>query len=187
VIHFLKACKLNDSEEQGETVMTIPSERMNHSEELLRAFGIQFEDLEVNRAGRLGPAQSRKLLSSGNSNLAGAFLIGLLLAGILYGLANKPLVPIQWILSIILFVIVLTVGIRYFAQTRAAVAEGRVETLVGPVHVQSRGRAGWYLVVAGQSFQLPVRPWQIQREALYRVYFVPRTNSVVAMEPAVDQ
>lgn len=166
--------------------MAIPSERMNHHEELLRAFEIQGEDLEANHAGRLGPAQSRRLLSSGNSNLAGAFLIGLLLAGILYGLANKPLMPIQWILSLILFVIVLIVGIRYFAQTRAAVAEGRVESLVGPVHAQSRGRAGWYLVVADQSFQLPVRPWQIQRDALYRVYFVPRTHTVVAMEPATD-
>jgi hypothetical protein len=166
--------------------MAIPSEPKNHREELLQAFGVQSEDLEANRAGRLGPAQRRKLLSSGNSNLTGAFLIGLLLAGILYGVANKPLVPVQWILAIILFLIVLIVGIRYFAQTRAAIAEGRVESLVGPVHVQSRGRAGWYLNVAGQSFQLPVHLWHIQQDAPYRVYFVPRTRTVVAMEPATE-
>src|SRR4029079_1712605 len=134
-------------------------------------------------AGRLGPAQGRGLLRSGSANLAGAFLIGVLLAAILYGVAAKPLAPIQWILGILLFVIVLIVGIRYFLQTRAAVSEGRVESLVGQVHVQSRGRAGWFLTVAGQSFQLPVRPWQIQGDAPYRVYFVPRTRTVVAIEP----
>jgi len=167
--------------------MTTPSQPMSHREELLRAFGIQPQDLEANRAGRLGEAQGRKLLSSGNGNLAGAFLIGLLLAGILYGLANKPLVPVQWILALFLFLIVLVVGFQYFRQTRAAVVEDRVEALFGPVHVQSRGRAGWTLMVSGQSFQLPVHPWQIRQDELYCVYFVPRTRTVVALEPATDQ
>jgi hypothetical protein len=167
--------------------MSIPSEPGNHRAELLQAFQIQPEDLEANQAGRLSVTQGRKLLSNGTSNLAGAFLIGLLLAGILYGVVHKPLVPAQWITALILFGIVLIVGLRYFLQTRAAVAEGRVESLVGPVRAQSRGRAGWFLVVAGQSFQLPVRPWQIQRDAPYRVYFVPQTRTVVAMEPAADE
>lgn len=167
--------------------MTLPSEPGDHRTELLRAFQLQPEDLEANRAGRLSPAQGRRLLGNGNSNLAGALLIGLLLAGILYGVVHKPLVPAQWITASILFVIVLIVGLRYFLQTRAAVAEGRVESLVGPAHAQSRGRAGWYLVVADQSFQLPVRPSQIQRDARYRVYFVPGTRTVIAMEPAADE
>jgi hypothetical protein len=164
--------------------MAIPSEPMSHHEELLRAFGIQYEDLQANQAGRLGVTQERKLLSSGNGNLAGAFLIGLLLAGILYGVAHKPLVPAQWITALILFLIVLIVGFQYFRQTRAAIAEGLVESLVGPVQVRSRGQAGWHLTVAGQSFKLPVHPWQVRRDVTYRVYFVPRTRTVVAMEPA---
>ncbi len=86
-----------------------------------------------------------------------------------------------------LFGMVLIVGLRYFPQSRAAVTEGLVESLVGPVHAQSRGWAGWFLVVAGQSFQLPVHPWQIQRDAPDRVYFVPRTRTIVAIEPAVDE
>jgi len=167
--------------------MAIPPELTSHREALLRAFGIQSEDLEANHAGRLGPAQGRRLLRSGTANLAGAFLIGVLLAAILYGVAAKPLAPIQWILGIILFVVVLIVGIRYFSQTRAAVAEGRVESLVGQVHIHSRGRAGWYLNVDGQSFHLPIRPWHIQQGAPYQVYFVPRTHTIVAMEPYPDR
>lgn len=166
--------------------MTIPSEPINHSEELIRAFGIQYEDLEANRLGRLGVTQERKLLRSGTGNLAGALLIGLLLAAILYGVVNKPLVPVQWILALLLFVIVLIVGLRYFLQARAAVAEGRVESLLGQVRAQSRGRAGWFLMVAGQSFQLPIHPWHIRGDALYHVYFVPRTRTIVALEPATE-
>lgn len=160
---------------------------MTNHEKLLRAFRIRVEDVEANRLGWLGAAQQRNLLNSGNLNVAGAFFIGLLLAAILYGVAAKPLVPIQWVLCIVLFAVALIVGIRYFRQTRAAVAEGRVECLVGQVHVRSRGRAGWYLTVAGQSFQLPIRPWHIQQNTTYRVYIVPLTHSIVAMEFATAE
>jgi hypothetical protein len=155
---------------------------MNHQEELLKAFHIGIEDIQANRTGRLGPTQQRNLLNSGNGNLAGSLLIGLLLAAILYGVANKPLVTVQWITALILFAIVLIIGMRYFLQTRAAVADGRVECLVGQVQVRSRGKAGWYLTVAGRSFQLPIRPWNVQRDTIYRVYIVPGTRSIVAIE-----
>jgi hypothetical protein len=155
---------------------------MNNDEELMRAFRIGSEDLEANRQGRLGPGQRRSLLKSGNWNVAGAFFIGLLLGAILYGVAAKPLAPVQWILCILLFAAALAVGIRYFRRTRAAAAEGRVESVVGPVQVASRGTAGWYLSVGGRSFRLPIRPWHIQSGAAYRVYIEPRTRNIVAME-----
>jgi hypothetical protein len=157
---------------------------MNHRDELLRAFRIEVADLEANRVGRLGATQQRNLLRSGIWGIAGALLIGLLIGALLYAVATKPLAPIQWIVAIGLFAVVLIVGIRYLRQTRAAVADGRVECLVGPVRVGSRGRAGWYLTVAGQSFRLPVRPWNVQQGATYRVYIAPHTGSIVAIEPA---
>jgi len=162
-------------------------EPMSHYEELLRAFRIGAEDIEANRLGRLGTTQQRHMLSSGNWNMAGAFFIGCLLSAILYGVATKPLVPIQWTLCILLFASVLIVSIRYFRQTRIAVAEDRVECLIGQIQLSSRGYAGWYLTVAGQSFRLPIRPWQIQRNTVYCVYIVPRTQSLVAMDVASDR
>jgi hypothetical protein len=155
---------------------------MDRHEALLNAFRIKPEDLEANRLGRLGPTQARNLLASGNFNLAGAFLVGVVLAAILYWVVNKPLVPIQWIMCLILFAIALLFGARYFRQTRAAVADGRVEHLTGKVHIGSQGSAGWYLTVADQSFPLPVQPQYIQQDAEYRVYVATRTHSVVAME-----
>lgn len=103
---------------------------MDNHEALLKAFRIKPEDIEANRAGRLGPTQAHNLLVSGNFNLAGAFLVGLVLAAILYWLANKPLVPIQWILSLILFAITLFFGVRYFRQTREAVQMGALSVLL---------------------------------------------------------
>ncbi len=155
-------------------------------DDLLRAFRISIEDLEANRRGQLGATQRRKLLNGGNWNVVLAFVLILVLAAILYGVAAKPLAPIQWILCVILSVIILAVGTQYFRQTRAAVAQGRVEQLVGQVHKHSHGNRGWFLTVAGHSFRLPVVPWHIQQDATYRVYYEPQLHVIVAMEPEND-
>jgi hypothetical protein len=157
---------------------------MTHRDDLLRAFRITAEDLEANRVGRLGVAQRRNLLRSGNWNVAIAVLMGLVPVAMLYGLATKPLAPIQWILVIAMFVALLAMGIWYFRRTRAAVAEGRVECLVGQVQVGSRGRKGAYLAIAGQVFPLPIGLRNIQQGGVYRVYIVSHTGSIVAIEPA---
>ena len=158
---------------------------MNYRDDLLRAFNISVEDLEANRGGRLGAAQQRYLLRSGNWNIAAATLVCLLLGAILYGVASKPLAPIQWILAAAMGAAVLATGFVYFRRTRAVVAEGRVECLVGPVRVGSRGRSGSYLSVSGQIFPLPVRLSYIQQGLAYRVYIAPSTRSIVAIEPVV--
>src|SRR5262245_40475815 len=68
---------------------------MNYRDDLLRAFNISLEDLEANRVGRLGAMQQRNLLRSGNWNVVAAVLICLALGAILYGVASRPLVPVQ--------------------------------------------------------------------------------------------
>lgn len=157
--------------------------RVDHGARLLRVFGNADQDLAANRQGRLGAAQGRRLLASGSWNVAGALLIGLLLVAILAYVADKPLVPIQWILSLVLFAVAQIAGIRHFRKTRAAVADGRVERLAGEVQIGCTRYAGWQLHVAGRSFRLPIRPWHVQRGAAYRVYVEPRTQVLVAMEP----
>jgi hypothetical protein len=156
---------------------------MDHREELLQVFHIGPEDLEANRAGLLSDGQARRLVRSGYWNLSASVGIGVVLAAVLYGVAEKPLVPIQWILTSVLIAAALCVGIVYSRQTRAAAAEGRVECLTGPVQLRMRWRAGWYLVIAGRSFSLPVHFWHVQSDARYRVYIAPRANRIVAIEP----
>lgn len=38
----------------------------------------------------------------------------------------------------------------------------------GTVRVNIRGRAGWYLVITGRSFKLPVRVWDVKNDESYR-------------------
>jgi hypothetical protein len=75
---------------------------MEHREELLRRFHLGPEDLEANRRGMLSQRQARYLVQSGVRNLLGSLGIGLALAAILYGVASKPLAPIQWLLAFVL-------------------------------------------------------------------------------------
>lgn len=125
---------------------------------LLKAFHILSDDLEASRAGALGKRQAQRLMASGYWDLVSAAIIGLALLAILVFVAQKPLKPVQWILSGTLFLIALAVGIHYFKKVRAAVVEGRVESPAGTVETRSLGKSGWHLYVAGQSFRIAIRP-----------------------------
>jgi len=129
---------------------------MGNRGELLRRFHLDLKDLEANRRGMLSQRQARFLVQSGVRNLLGSLLIGLALAAILYAVASKPLAPIQWILAAALAVAAVVVGAIDERRTRLAASEARVECLTGAIRVQMRGRAGWYLLVDGQSFKLPM-------------------------------
>ncbi len=156
---------------------------MGHREELLRRFHLDREDLEANRRGLLSRRQARSLVRSGVRNLLGSLLIGLALAAILYAVASKPLAPIQWILAAALATAALVVGALDHRRTRLAASEARVECLTGAIRVQMRGRAGWYLLIDGQSFKLPVHIWDVKNDAPYRVYIAPKARRIVALEP----
>jgi hypothetical protein len=156
---------------------------MRNREELLRRFRLDLEDLEANRRGMLSQRQARSLVRSGVRNLLGALLIGLALAAILYAVASKPLAPIQWFLAATLAIAAVVVGAIDVRRTRLAASEARVECLTGVIRVQMRGRAGWYLLIGGQSFKLPVHSWDVKNHAPYRVYIAPKAKRIVALEP----
>lgn len=160
--------------------MTTPTD---HATELLDAFKIGPDDLAANRAGTLSPLQRRRLAGSGTRNLAAALAVGVMLAAILAFVAKKPLVAAQVITVGVLFLAVFAIGVHDFWKTRTAARDGRVECLTGPIQVRSRGKAGWYLTVAGTSFRLPVHAWHLHDGATYRVYHAPRAGRVVALEP----
>lgn len=156
---------------------------MTHRDDLLRAFGNDADDLEANRRGALGPAQVRRLHRSGWSNIVGALVIGVGLALILAFVADRPLKPVQWLLSLGFFLAVLAVGLSHMRKTRAAAAAGVVEMLAGPVAVRLQRQQGYWINVASRTLKLPVRPWAVESGRSYRVYVAPRAEFVVAMEP----
>src|SRR5688500_18451883 len=109
---------------------------MNPQQEtLLRAFRIGYEDLSVNRLGRLSAAQQRKLLSNANRSLILTSLFSFFMTTTFY-IGHKTVTdPVHWIVGILLFVVLfvfsLIISIKNIHQTRAAVASGQVESLLG--------------------------------------------------------
>jgi len=156
---------------------------MNHREELLNAFHIGEEDLIANRAGVLSAGQMRRLTRSGCLNLLGAAVLALTIGAILYWVAPKPLTVIQVVLAACLAIAALALGVVLFLRTRTAVAAGSVERITGPVQVGRRGKAGWYLTLSSRSFKLPAHYWHVRNGELYRIYFAPGIDRIVAMEP----
>lgn len=152
--------------------------------DLLDTFHNSLTDLEDNRAGRLSQNQVTRLLASGTKNLVGAFVVGLTLVGILLFVAHKPLAPVQWILGLVLFLVVLSAGLLYFQKTRRAAKTRTVECFQGTITIRMVGRAGWYLFVDQKSFKLPVRPWTVAPGLVYKVYVSPEAEVIVGVEPA---
>jgi hypothetical protein len=101
----------------------------------------------------------------------------------MYFVAEKPLKPVQWIVFGLMAAAVVAVGAFQFVRLQAAGRAGTVQCLVGPIQVRLRGRAGWFLHVAGESFRLPIRPHHLPYQAPYRVYVAPAAKRIVAMEP----
>jgi hypothetical protein len=159
---------------------------MGHRDELLRLFRIGLEDLEANRAGTLSQRQAHYFKQNGIRSVILSLGIVLFLAVILFGVASKPLVPIQWILTSILAAIVLAIGYNDYSKLRLAAADPRVECLTGPTRIRKLGRAGWYLSIANRSFKLPAHSRIMKSDAAYRVYIAPkapRESCIVAIEP----
>lgn len=155
----------------------------DHRQEMMQQFHIGPEDLEANKSGVLTRRQARRLERSGLKSLIGALLIGLFLAAVLAFVAEKPLVPVQWILSGLLFLAALAIGGTDFWRALLAASDGKVECLAGTVRTRLVSQAGWYVRVEGRSFRLPMQHWRVRDGGQYRVYIAPKARKIVAMDP----
>jgi hypothetical protein len=149
----------------------------------LDAFHITDEDLIANRYGRFSPVQARRMLRSGTWNLIGAAFGAAVLALLVLAVANKPLKPVQWILSGLLAGGILLTGIVVNSKLRRSVSEGVVERHAGPVTINRQGKAGFFIAVNGVSFRLPVQPSALLNGAPYVLYVMPAAKRIIAMEP----
>jgi hypothetical protein len=149
----------------------------------LAAFHITDDDLTANRYGRISPVQAQRMLRSGTWNVLGAAFGAAVLAAIVLATANKPLKPVQWIISGLLAGGLLLTGIVVNSKLRRSVAEGVVERHAGPVSITRRGKAGFFIAVNGTSFRLPVQPTALHNGAPYVLYVMPAAKRIIAMEP----
>ena len=140
-------------------------------------------DLDANRGGELSQGQRQRLRRSGLWNVVGAVTVALLLAAILFAVAEKPLKPVQWGLAGLLAIGTLITGGVMMRRLRTDAMDGRVDCVAGPVRVFSQRRSGYFVEVGGETFRLPVHPGHVRNGARYRVYVTPAARRIVAMEP----
>ena len=157
-----------------------------HRLELLRTFKNSAADLDANRAGRIGPDQVWRLRRGAVNSMLLMVAMVAGFAAIIIFVAARPITVWRWGLIAVVGVAGLAVGVHRGGQLRHALRDGRVECMAGPVRVAMRGRAGWWLTVADQSFHLPVRFWHVGPDLHYRVYVAPAAQLIVAMEPQLD-
>jgi len=160
------------------------NQSVDYRDELLRAFHMRAEDLDANRAGRLGDRQARRLSRGGTCALLLGIAMATAVVAIVVLVAERPLEPVQVVLAALLAGAVLAVGAVMFHRGRAAARRSTVLRVTGPTFARMRGRAGWYLIVGQRSFRLPIRFWHVKNGETYHVYFTPIGNLIVAMEPA---
>ncbi len=163
--------------------MTSQQQQQDHRSELLRVLKIGPDDLEANRQGVLGARQRQRLVRSGYIQLLMAAGLAVVLLGIVLAVAERPFEPVQIIVTMVLFVALLVLGAVTCLRYSSAASTGVVGCEAGMVQTVMRGRAGWYLIVNGQSFSLPIRYWHVQNGAPYRVYFTPKAKRIVGLEP----
>ena len=96
---------------------------MGHSDILLKLDHIGVENLEANRAGVLSQRQAGYFRRNGIRSVILALIIVGVLAAVLFGVAAKPLVPIQWILTAGLSAIVLVIGYNDYSKLRLTAAD----------------------------------------------------------------
>lgn len=157
-----------------------------HRLELLRAFKNGPQDIEANRAGRLGSGQARRMRRGIVLNLMLSTVLVATFVTIVILAASRPLRTIQWILIVLIIAAGLALGVVAARNLFRAVRSGVVECLEGPVRVTTRGRSGWWITVQERSFHIPVAFWHVGAGVTYRVYVAPGARLIVAMEPAEE-
>lgn len=156
---------------------------MSHTEDLLTAFDVSAEELQANRAGRLGHRQARGVRSVAWASVLNSGLVVGGLIGIVYISSNGTPELSQHIVAGVLALIGALVAYRTMRRPFAASRSGVVECLTGSVAAEKRGRGEWKLTVAGRTSRLFIDPATLAGGAPYRVYVAPAAGQVVAMEP----
>jgi hypothetical protein len=79
---------------------------------------------------------------------------------------------------------VIIICFNQIKRTRLGIAAGAVECLTGDVRVYKPSRSTYRLGIGGRNFGLPIHFWHVGNGLPYRVYIVPASKRIIAMEPA---
>lgn len=169
-------------------------------DELARAVGFTSGDLELNRAGRLSSEQRRSLECGLRPRVVGAAVCLACAVGALVGIvAFRP--PQNTGAAFLALaglagfcgVLIASGAARLSQDLKGSTVrdvEGYVTSSESATHLNSRfGPHGTFLrfvwSVGGDRFVVPGRAYAVLAPAHYRLFFLPRTRRIVALEPLV--
>ncbi len=173
-----------------------------YQDELAQALGFDAAELEMNRAGRLGPAEARlqmrrmvKAIGGSIVFVAAAVGFGFLLrAG---GVASVS--GVELLVAMALSLVLVGFGIRFATLISFDLRAGVVESVEGVVKTaESATRVGpigifpgtriwsysWYLD-SGRRFAVPGGAYAVLTPGWHRLYYLPRSRRLVAAEPVL--
>jgi hypothetical protein len=153
-------------------------------DQILKAFGIEAEDVGANRNGVLTARQVKALRRYAWSNVSAALVLVALLLAALYFVADKPLQWIQYTLAGLCVAALAAICAYAFRGARASKRAGVVQCLAGPVTVKRE--EGYFLTVQDRSFRVPPELIHLDTATPYRVYIAPAAKRIVAIEPDQD-
>ena len=173
-----------------------------YQDELAKALGFDAGELEMNRAGRLGPAETRLQMRRVVKAIGAAIVFVTAAAGfgvLLRAVGVVSVSGVELLVAIALSLVVVGLGIRFATllslDARAGVvesAEGVVKTAesatrIGPIGIFPGTRIWsyfWYLD-SGQRFAVPGDAYAVLTPGRHRLYYLPRSRRLVAAEPVL--
>jgi len=171
-----------------------------YRDELAHALGFDATELEMNRAGRLGPAEARLQVRRMVKAIGGTLVFLAAAAGFgslwrIVGVASVSGVELLVAMALSLFLVAL--GSRFAALLLLDLRAGVVESVEGDVRTaESATRVGpigifpgtriwsysWYLD-GGRRFVVPGGAFAVLTPGRHRIFYLPRSRRLVAAEP----
>ena len=175
-----------------------------YQDDLAQGLGFDAAELEMNRAGRLGPAEARlqmrrrvKAIGGSIVFVAAAVGFGFLLRAV--GVASVS--GVELLVAMALSLVLLGFGTRFATLLSLDLRAGAVEsvegvvktaesaTRVGPISVFPGTRIWSYFwcLDNGQRFAVPGGAYAVLTPGWHRLYYLPRSRRLVAAEPVLGR
>lgn len=171
-----------------------------YQDELAQALGFDATELEMNRAGRLGPAEARLQMRRMVKPIGGTLVFLAATAGfgsLLRTVGVASVSGAELLVGMALSLVLVGLGIRFAALLLLDLRAGVVESVEGDVKTaESATRVGpigifpgtriwsysWYLDGGGR-FVVPGRAFAVLTPGRHRLFYLPRSRRLVAAEP----
>ncbi len=145
-------------------------------------------DLEKNRKGVLSHKQKQTVMKSARALLIVLFVLGVIFAGLIYLVMDKPLKDGQYAAMGILVLLFTALGLFFYFRSQKGISTGRVIRVTGKISF-TMGENTRCIQVQGVAKKFPIAALYeeyFDSNRLYHVYYVDSIMNIVAIEEATS-